>query len=318
LTSSNTTDCRILVTAQAVTLRPRLAQRLSDLPVTLLDVDGGPADALIVAQDATQDVQVGLAAGVRWIQSVATGVETVLVPEVVNSDIVVTNNAGTTAGPVAEFTFARMLEHAKRLPYAHARQAEHVWDRYFHDSLEGATVAVVGLGPIGQRVATLAKAFDMTVLGVRRRPEAGAGPCDEVFGPDQLAEVVARSDYVVLLAAVTPQSRGLVDAKVLAAAKPGSLLINVGRAELLDHEALIEAATEGRVSAALDVVPAEPLDPESPLWTTPGISISPHIAVWTPVLVAAVTDMVVENVRRFVGGAPLLNVVDKSVGYPLV
>lgn len=311
------TEHRILVTNQAVSVRPRLAERLDGLPVTLLDVDAGPADALIVAQDATDDVRYGLRAGVRWIQSVATGVETVLVPEVVDSDIVVTNSAGTTVGPVAEFTFARILEHAKRLPYIAARQQEHAWDRFFHASLDGATLAVVGLGPIGRRVAVLGKAFDMTVLGVRRRPEAGPGPCDEVFGADRLAEVMARSDYVVLLAAVTPQTRGLLDRQALEAAKHGSLIVNVGRAELVDHEALIEAAASGRISAALDVVPEEPLPPESPLWDTPGISVSSHIAVWTPVLITAIVELVYENVRRFVEGRPLLNVVDKALGYPL-
>src|SRR5262245_4281017 len=194
---------------------------LDGLPVQLLDVDAGPADALIVAQDATDDVQHGLRAGVGWIQSVATGVETVLVPEVVDSDIVVTNSAGATAGPVAEFAFARILEHAKRLPYIAERQREHAWDRFFHDSLEGATITVVGLGPIGRRVASLAKAFDMHVVGVRRRPEAGPGPCDEVVGPDQLGDAMSRSEYVVLLAAVTADSRGLVDRRVLEAAKEG-------------------------------------------------------------------------------------------------
>jgi phosphoglycerate dehydrogenase-like enzyme len=311
------TDVRILVTGQAVSIRPRLAAVLDGVPVTLLDVDAGPADVLIVAQDATEDVRHGLRAGVRWIQSVATGVETVLVPEVVESDIVVTNSAGTTAGPVAEFTFARILEHAKRLPYIAERQREHAWDRFFHDSLDGATIAVVGLGPIGRRVASLAKAFDMNVIGVRRRPEAGPGPCDEVFGADRLPEVMARSDYVVLLAAVTAETRGLLDRQALAAAKPGSFIVNVGRAELVDHDALIEAAREGRISAALDVVPEEPLPPESPLWETPGISVSSHIAVWTPVLITAIVELVNDNIRRFVDGRPLLNVVDKSLGYPL-
>jgi phosphoglycerate dehydrogenase-like enzyme len=311
-------DHRIMVTAQAVSIRPRVAERLGALPVTLVDMDHDAADALIVAQYATDDVRLGLRAGVRWIQSVATGVETVLIPEVVASDVVVTNSAGTTAGPVAEFTFARILEHAKRLQYIAARQREHAWDRFFHDSLAGATLAVVGLGPIGRRVATLGKAFEMTVLGVRRRPDAGPGPCDEVFGPERLPDVMARSDYVVLLAAVTAETRGLIDKRVLDGAKPGSLIVNVGRAELIDHDALIEAATEGRVSAALDAVPAEPLPPDSPLWDTPGISISSHIAVWTPVLIDAIVDLVCENIRRYVDGRPLLNVVDKAFGYPLM
>src|SRR5262245_60070896 len=199
------TPRRILVSDEAVRLRPRLAERLQGFPVDLAAVDSQPADALIVGQYAGEDVRQGVEAGVSWIQSLATGVETVLIPEVVDSDIVVTNSAGATAGPVSEFAFARMLEHARRLGHIASRQREHAWDRFMHGSLEGATIAIVGLGPIGRRVASLAKAFGMTVLAVRRRPDAGAGPCDEVFGPDDLPTVMARSDYVVLLAAVTPE-----------------------------------------------------------------------------------------------------------------
>jgi phosphoglycerate dehydrogenase-like enzyme len=309
------TPRRILVSAEAVRLRPLLAERLQGLPVVLADVDSEPANALIVGQEAGNDVRHGLEAGVTWIQSLATGVETVLVPQVVDSDIVVTNSARATAGPVSEFAFARMLEHAKRLRYIADRQREHAWDRFMHQSLEGATIAVVGLGPIGRRLASLAKAFGMTVLGVRRRPQAGPGPCDEVFGPDQLPSVMSRSDFVVLLAASTPETRGLVGRRAIEAAKEGCLIVNVGRAELVDHDALLDATKSGRVSAALDVTPEEPLPADHPLWDAPGISISSHIAVWTPVIFQSLLDLVTENVHRFVDERPLLNVVDKRLGY---
>jgi phosphoglycerate dehydrogenase-like enzyme len=305
----------ILVTGEAVQMRDRLADRLDGLPVVLADVGSGPAEVLMVGQHAVDDVRVGLDAGVRWIQSLATGVETVLTPEVVASDVIVTNSSGATAGPVAEFTFARILEHATRLRRVADSQNEHTWDRFFHDDLEGSTIAVVGLGAIGQRVVSLAKAFGMTVLGVRRRPGAGAGSCDAIFGPHDLPDVMERSDYVVLLAALTPETRGLMSREVLARAKPGCLIVNVGRAELVDHDALMEAAATGRVVAALDVVPSEPLPPDHPLWDAPGIAISSHIATWTPKIVDSLVDLVAENVRRFVDGAPLLNVVDKRVGY---
>jgi phosphoglycerate dehydrogenase-like enzyme len=308
---------RILVSAEVVRLREPLSARLDGLPVVLADIGSKPADALIVGQDASEDVRAGLPAGIRWIQSLATGVETVLIPEVVDADVVVTNSAGTTAGPVAEFTFARILEHAKRLRYIADRQGEHAWDRFMHASLDGATIAVIGVGPIGRRVVSLAKAFGMTVLGVRRRPDAGLEGCDAMFGPDQLAKVFAKSDYVVLLAALTPDTRGLVGRAALEAAKPGCLIVNVGRAELLDHDALLDVTRYGQLSAALDVVPQEPLPPESPLWEAPGISVSSHLAVWTPRLMETLLDLVVENVGRFVDGRPLLNVVDKRLGYPV-
>jgi phosphoglycerate dehydrogenase-like enzyme len=305
----------ILVSTQATQVRARLVPRLEGLPVTFADLGSGPGDALIVAQYATDDVRAGLASGVRWIQSLATGVETVLIPEVVQSEVVVTNSSGATAGPVAEYTFGMILEHALGLRRTAQRQHEHVWDRFFHDSLEGSTLAVVGLGPIGRRVAKLGQAFGMRVLGVRRRPEAGAAGCDAVFAPSQLAEVMAESDYVVLLAAVTPETQQLVDRRALGAAKPGCLIVNVGRAELVDHAALLDAVREGRVRAALDALPEEPLPPESPWWDAPGTSISAHVAVWTRSILDLTTDLVADNVARFVEGRPLLNVVDKELGY---
>jgi phosphoglycerate dehydrogenase-like enzyme len=305
----------ILVSSQATQVRARLQPRLAGLPVTFADLGSGPGEALIVAQYATDDVRVGLASGVHWIQSLATGVETVLIPEVVESDVVVTNSSGATAGPVSEYTFAMILEHAMGLRRTARGQQEHVWDRFFHDRLEGATLAVVGLGPIGQRVVKLGRAFGMRVLGVRRRPDAGAAGCDAVFGPSQLPEVVAESDYVVLLAAVTPATHRLVDRRVLSQAKPGCLIVNVGRAELVDHEALLDAVREGRVRAALDALPEEPLPPESPWWDAPGTSISAHVAVWTRSMLELTTDLVAENVARFIDGRPLLNVVDKELGY---
>jgi phosphoglycerate dehydrogenase-like enzyme len=126
---------------------------------------------------------------------------------------------------------------------------------------------------------------------------------------------MAQSDYVVLLAAVTRETHGLVDRAALAAAKPGCLLVNVGRAELVDHDALLEAVREGRVRAALDALPDEPLSADSPWWDAPGTTVSAHVAVWTPGIIDEMVALVVENVQRFVAGKTLLNVVDKSLGY---
>jgi phosphoglycerate dehydrogenase-like enzyme len=305
----------ILVSSQAGPVQARLMPRLEGLPVAFADLGSGPGDALIVAQYATDDVRVGMASGVRWIQSLATGVETVLIPEVVQSEVVVTNSSGATAGPVAEYTFGMILEHAMGLRRTAQSQQKHTWDRFFHDRLEGSTLAVVGLGPIGQRVAKLGRAFGMRVLGVRRRPEAGPAGCDAVFAPARLAEVMAESDYVVLLAAATPATQQLVDRTALAAAKPGCLIVNVGRAELVDHAALLDAVREGRVRAALDALPEEPLPPESPWWDAPGTTISAHVAVWTRSMLDLTTELVADNVARFVQGRPLLNVVDKDLGY---
>jgi phosphoglycerate dehydrogenase-like enzyme len=296
-------------------LRERLAGRLEALPVEVADVDRGPGEVLIVAQRGTDDVRLAVSAGVRWIQSLGVGVESVLIPEVVERDIVVTNTAGASAGPVAELAFARILEHAKGLRRAAAQQEEHSFEPFVNAGLEGEALCVVGLGAIGQRVAQLGKAFGMHVVGIRHRPALGPAGCDAVFGPDELATVVRGHRYLVGAAAQTAASEGLVGRDVLAAMAPGGLVVNVGRPGLVDHQALMEAARAGQVAAALDVLPEEPLPAGDELWTTPGIAISPHIGVLTPRVLDTIVDLVVDNVGRYLDGRPLRNVVDKVLGY---
>lgn len=300
------------------TFREGLAARAEarHLPVRLGAIGDGPADAIVVGiVSAPQDVRTGLQSGVRWIQSLATGVDSLLIPELLASQVVLTNSSGASAGPVAEFAMARILEHAKRLEQVRQQRRERSWVRFFQDGLEGATLTTVGLGPIGRRVAEIARSFGMHTIAVRRRPEAGPGPCHEVVGPGQLIDAMARSDHVVLAAAVTPETRQVLGAPELAAAKAGCFIVNVGRAELVDHDALVESAAAGRICAALDVFPVEPLPDNSPLWDTPGIVISPHIAVWTPRIVEVLAELTAVNLDNFAHGRPLVNVVDKRRGY---
>ena len=157
----------------------------------------------------------------------------------------------------------------------------------------------------------------MRVIGVRRRPEAGVGPCDEIVGPEALRDVIARADYVVLAPALTPQTRGLVGAAELAAVSDGALLVNVGRGDLIDEEALLAATADGRFVAALDVCATEPLPADDPLWDRDAIRISPHCSALTPSLFDGLVDFVADNVQRFQDGRPLRSVVDKVSGYPL-
>lgn len=280
-------------------------------------VGEAPAEAIVVGGWlAADDLRAGLDAGVRWVQTCTTGVDHVLTPEVVASDVVVTNSAGATAPPVAELVFARMLEHAKELRRMWAQQARHEWAQGWLASLAGATLVVVGLGPVGTRVAALGKAFGMRVVGVRRRVGAGSGPCDEVVGTDHLAAAAAKADFLVVAAALTDATRQLIGAHVLDAMKEGSLLVNVSRGELVDHDALVDTLARRDLHAALDVFPQEPLPPESPLWDVPNIAISPHNGALTPPLIGSLVQLIAENVRRFVAGEPLQHIVDKTVGYP--
>lgn len=317
---SYTDAMRILVAEETgPDFRPRLATQLAErgLDVELGDVGSGPADALVVGGwEPEADVATGLAAGVRWIQTLITGVDHVLVPAVVDSEVVVTNSAGATAPPVAELAFARMLEHAKQLPTLGAQQQARLWHQRWLGTLYGKRLLVVGLGAVGLRIAELGRAFGMHVTGIRRRPAADLPPCHAVHTPEDLHRLLGEADFITLVPALTPQTRGMIGAAELNAIDESALLINLGRGELIEHEALLQHARQGRVRAALDVFPEEPLPPEHPLWECPGIRISPHNGALAPLLLDLLVDLVADNIERFVLGNPLNHVIDKTLGYP--
>lgn len=289
-----------------------------DLPVELAPLGSGPGDALLVAWSLSdEELAEAERAGVRWVQVLTVGLEDVLTPAVVASPVTVTTVGGVAARAIAELVLARILEHAKQLPHLATLQDARRWRSMLRlEALHDATLAVVGLGPVGRRIARIGRAFDMHLVAVRRRPEQGPGPCDEVAAPDDLRDVVSRSDYVVLAAPQTHDTVGLVDDAVLRAVKPGALLVNVARGPLIDEDALLRQLPEGRFRAALDVFREEPLPEDSPLWTAPGLRASPHCASVTPGLFDELADIAVTNIERFVAGGQLENVVDKHAGYP--
>lgn len=259
----------------------------------------------------------------RWVQVPAAGVGHVLSEEMIASPIVVTSARGVRARAIAEHVMAVTLALARQLHTTLRRQAEHVWSL---DELEasgsirtlhGRRMAIVGLGSIGGEVAKIASAFGLRVSGIRRRSEEPAPPgVEEVLPPEQLRDLLARADVVVLSAPLTPETRHLIDGAALAHIKRGALLVNIGRGKLVDDDAVVAALADGRLGgAALDVFTREPLDPESPYWDLPQVIVTPHISggmedYWTP-LVA----LFAANLRRFAEGRDLLNVVDKRAGY---
>jgi len=259
----------------------------------------------------------------RWIQVPAAGVAHVLSEDLVASPITVTSARGVRARAIAEHVMAAALALARQLHVAVRRQAAHVWAM---DELEvggsmrtlrGRRLAIVGPGSIGAEVAKIASAFGMKVSAVRKRLEQPAPEgVEEVVGPERLLDLLARSDVVVLSAASTAETRHLLDARAFQAIKRGALLVNIGRGNLVDDEALLAALEDGRVGgAALDVFTREPLDPGSRYWDCPNVIVTPHVSgamedYWTP-LVALFSD----NLRRFESGRALLNVVDKHLGY---
>jgi len=251
----------------------------------------------------------------RWVHTISAGVDHLLFPELRESDAILTNASGVFNIPIAETVMAYILAVVKRLPEFLAQQREHRWEKLPLRELGGLTVGIVGLGDIGTEVARLCRAFGMHVLGLRRRP-APSDVADEVLPPDRLHDLLARSDFVVIAAPLTAETRGMIGRAELAAMKPDAWLINISRGAIVDEEALIEALQAGRIGGAcLDVFAEEPLPPESPLWDMPNVIITPHNSWSSPHIEEREIDLFLENLRRYVAGEPLLNVVDKQAGY---
>ncbi len=254
----------------------------------------------------------------RWIQLASAGADQAM-NRPLPSGVVLTNAGDLYATPVAEWVLAFLLMHAKQMPFFFARQAEAVWSRKDRlGTLRGATVAIVGMGAIGGETARLCQAFGARVLGSRRSARAGerALHCDQLFGPDQLYEMVAQGDYVVLAVPLTETTRGFFDAEALAAMKPEGVLVNIARGAVVDQAALVEALREKRIAAAYtDVVVPEPLPDGDVLWSTPNLHITPHSSGVFNDWVSEAGKVFETNLRRFVAGEPLAHIVNLERGY---
>lgn len=253
--------------------------------------------------------------GLRWVHTMAAGGGAQIKAAELDAEqlerIEFTTSAGVHAAPLAEFALFGLLAGAKNLPRLRSDQAAHRWpDRWLMGQLREQTVLVVGLGGIGAEVARLLSAMGTRVIGTSRRGAAVDGVV-EVVHPDDLVEVVARVDGIVVTLPGTAATEKLVSAEVLAAVRRGATLVNVGRGTVIDEDALAVALREGRIGfAALDVVAQEPLDPASPLWELPNVLISPHNATLTPAEERRIAELFAENATRLLDGRDLRNPVD--------
>ena len=259
----------------------------------------------------------------RWIHSPAAGVGSMLFPESIASPVIITNSRGNSAETIAEHVIAVTLALFRQLPLAWRRQTETVWAQNELSqpavirTLKGARVLVVGLGAIGGAVARLAAGFGAHVVGVRRHPDAPPVPgVDVVIPPGRLLHALQHADVVVVAAPQTADTRHLIGAAELDAMKPDAVLVNVSRGKLVDEAALEHCLASGRLrGAALDVFEHEPLDPASPLWRDPRVLITPHVSGIHDRYWPDAAALFADNLRRFVAGEPLRNVVDKQAGY---
>jgi phosphoglycerate dehydrogenase-like enzyme len=281
-------------------------------------------DAEIIFTMSLRPEQFALAGKLRWIHVPTAAVHQLLFAELVNSDVVVTNSREVHGPVVAEHVMALIFALAKKIPQAVALQQRRVWGQEAiwkegarPREVAGATLGLIGVGSIGRRVAQMGSALGMRVIAVREHVEKESPEgVEAVFALSALDDVLGQSDYVVLAAPLIGATHGLINAARLAAMKPDSYVINVGRGLQVDDAALAEALQAGRIAgAALDVFEREPLPPDSPLWSVKNLLITPHTAGLTEKVWQRHYDLLSENLRRYLAGQPLQFVVDKHKGY---
>lgn len=251
----------------------------------------------------------------RWIHLTGAGIEHVLPLTWVSPGVVLTNNSGVHAPKASEFAATAILMLNNRIPFHVTNQRRARWEQVFNGPVTGKTLVIVGVGAMGGAAARRAKALGMRVLGVRpsRRPHPSV---DRMFGPAELDRVLPRADFVLITAPLTSQTRGLVGRKQLDLLKPEAGLINMGRAGVVDYGALAAKLTRGEIAGAvLDVFDPEPLPPDSPLWGTPNLIMTPHVSSDAPNYADRTLDLFVRNLRRYLAGQPLHNVVDPAREY---
>jgi phosphoglycerate dehydrogenase-like enzyme len=280
--------------------------------------------AVLLTNPIVPDDILSRAPNLDWLQLTSAGADRLMETDVVQSGrIKVTTASGLHAVPISEYVIGSILAFAKGLPGSFQAQSERTWRPYVAREVEGATVSIIGLGAIGSRVAKLASALGMRVVASRRScvtrcsgHEAGLLNVDELCPPGDLRYMLASADYVVIAVPLTQESEGLIREEELSAMKPTSVLINIARGKVIDQEALVRALREGRIAgAALDVTDPEPLPPDNELWSVPNVLITPHISGGTPRYMERAIDIFCDNLRRWLDGETLQNVVDLRRGY---
>lgn len=302
---------------------------------TVSDGDGNatPSDEVMRAiADADAYVGFGMpralylaAPRLRWVHSAAAGVGSVLFPEMVESDIVLTNSAGIHAVPMAEHVLGGILHLLRQFDVAVVQQRDRVWNREPFVGGQSAVrelgechVLIVGAGGIGSEIAWRLSMLGARCYGIRRHPERGAPRGFEaVYGVDDLDSVLPGADILIIAAPATAETRGLVTAERLDHLPHGAIVVNVARGSLLDERALADRLGDGRLSGAvLDVFEREPLPADSDLWTVPRLLLTPHVSATSPrAYWRRELELIIDNWARFAAGRSLRNVVDKRAGY---
>ncbi len=261
------------------------------------------------------------ARNLKWIQLISAGAEHVLKSGVQNTDLLITTVSGIHGFAMAEYTIWAMVTLARRMSLVQEEMKERKWRpsrlrTYYGEELHGSTVGVLGLGGVGRQIASTLRCLGMRVLGLTRSGVGPEGLAEKVYSPQGLLEMLGECDWVVVALPLTAETRRLVGEQELRAMKPTARLINVGRGELVDEEAVARALREGWIGgAALDVFCKEPLPANSELWDLPNLVLTPHMSGNTLPYMDRAAEVFRENLRRYLAGEPMMNVLDKTKGY---
>ncbi|SEE23338.1 D-2-hydroxyacid dehydrogenase [Ruania alba] len=281
----------------------------------LADVSAELGRAAVIVGPVGPD-QLRAACSLRWVHSWIAGPNSQLSEEMRASDVILTSSAGNGGVPLAEHAMMMMLMLDRDAPRWLRAQEERRWDRHVHGELLGQTVGIIGLGNAGADLARKAKAFGMRTLAVRRRAEVQDPDVDQVFTPGNLHAMLRQSDFVVVTAPLTPQTRGMFGPDEFAAMPDHSFFVCISRGGIADDTALLNALRTGSIAGAgIDAHGVEPLPEESEFWDMPHVILTPHNGATTPGTRRRGVDIMLENLRRYRDGEPLLNVVDKAHGY---
>jgi phosphoglycerate dehydrogenase-like enzyme len=257
----------------------------------------------------------------RWAQSWSAGVDRyITIPELISrQEVVLTNMKGMYGPVIAEHVFAMLLTLTRDLPFYLDADRRGEWARGPGgelSALQGRTMLIVGMGGIGSEIAVRAHSFNMRVLATVRTARPAPPYVDELGTGDDLDRFLPQADIVVLAVPLTDETRGMIDRTAIQRMKDGVWIVNIARGAVVDTEALVDALDSGKVGAALlDVTDPEPLPAGHPLWDRDDVFITPHMAARAELSVERRFELIVENMRRFAAGEPLLNVVDKEAGY---
>jgi D-3-phosphoglycerate dehydrogenase len=253
----------------------------------------------------------------RWIQSSAAGLDHCLVPSVVESEITVTSASGVLADQVADHTMALLAGLLRSLPTFFRAQQKHEFIRRPTRDLHGSRVGIIGLGCNGRRLAEVLSAFRCSVIATDWYPEFKHPNVSELLPANAVDELLPRVDILILAAPLTNVTRRMIDARRLSLLPRGAILVNVARGALVVTDDLVAALESGHLAgAAVDVTDPEPLPRDSRLWDLPNVMITPHVGGQSAKRIDNMTNFFCENLRRYFNDEPLVNLVDKRLGFP--